>query len=210
MLPIASARSPAARPIAAASAVTVDFPFVPVTPSTRTPFPPRASARAKTSTSPTTSIPRAAAERRTGSRSAMPGLATTASTPARSASSKGPRARRSCGYSPRIAPRAGGAARVSAAERRAPCRASQRTLDSPVSPSPRTSTLRPSHSSPISFPRLALSQFESRQAEEHEHHRDDPEPHDDLVLLPALQFVVVVERRHAEDALAGEAEARHL
>src|SRR5690348_4645812 len=39
---------------------------------------------------------------------------------------------------------------------------------------------------------------------------DDPEADDDGGLLPALLFEVMVERRHAEDALAGEPEARHL
>ena len=36
--------------------------------------------------------------------------------------------------------------------------------------------------------------------------RDDPEAHDHARLRPALQFEVVVDRRHAEHALAGELE----
>src|SRR5579862_5141677 len=210
MLPAATDLIPAAVPMAAASAVTVDLPFVPVTPSTRTPGDSRESARAATSTSPTTSIPRWSAATRSGSRSARPGLATTASTPSRSDGSKAPSDTRTSGCSSRTVRRAGGAARVSAARSRAPYRASHRTLESPVSPNPRTRTSFACQSSVISLGIRGSSQFQRRQAEEDQHHRDDPEPHDDLVFLPALQFVVVVQRRHAKDALAGQLERSHL
>ena len=39
---------------------------------------------------------------------------------------------------------------------------------------------------------------------------DDPEAHDHLRLGPALELVVMMDRRHAEDALAGELERGHL
>src|SRR6185295_11093041 len=43
------------------------------------------------------------------------------------------------------------------------------------------------------------------------HHGDDPEAHYHLRFLPAFEFVVVVQRRHAENALAaGGLEIDHL
>src|ERR1043165_10231796 len=51
-------------------------------------------------------------------------------------------------------------------------------------------------------PARASSELERREAEQDEHHGDDPEAHHDLALLPSLELVVVVQRRHAEDALA--------
>ena len=48
------------------------------------------------------------------------------------------------------------------------------------------------------------AQLQRGKTEQDEQHRDDPETDDDLVFLPALQFVVMVDRRHPEHALAGE------
>src|ERR1041384_50212 len=48
----------------------------------------------------------------------------------------------------------------------------------------------------------ASSELERRKPEQHEHHGDDPEAHHHLALLPSLELIVMVERRHAEDALA--------
>ena len=52
-----------------------------------------------------------------------------------------------------------------------------------------------------------MAQLQGGQAQQDQHHGDDPEPHDDARLRPALEFEVVVNRRHAEDALAGQLEA---
>ena len=54
------------------------------------------------------------------------------------------------------------------------------------------------------------SQLQSRKPDEHQHHRDDPEANDDLIFFPALEFVVVMQRRHSEYPLAGQLERRHL
>ena len=51
-------------------------------------------------------------------------------------------------------------------------------------------------------------QLQAREAHEREEDGDDPEANDDLRLGPALLFVVMMDRRHQEDALAGQLEAR--
>src|SRR6266540_3093599 len=53
-------------------------------------------------------------------------------------------------------------------------------------------------------------QLQRRQPHECEHDRDDPEPDHDLRLGPALLLEVMVQRRHAENALAGKLERDHL
>ena len=80
-----------------------------------------------------------------------------------------------------------------------PARASQRAIDSPVSPRPSTRRVLPFSSMAHN---LHQRSFSVDRPEQHQHHGDDPEAHHDLRLLPALQLVVVVQRRHAEDALA--------
>src|SRR3546814_18444608 len=40
------------------------------------------------------------------------------------------------------------------------------------------------------------------QADQHQNQRDDPETDDDLRLGPALQLIVMMQWRHAEDAFA--------
>src|SRR5258708_6022306 len=55
-----------------------------------------------------------------------------------------------------------------------------------------------------------LAQLERRQADQHQHHGDDPETNDDLILFPAFQFIVVVKRRHAKNAFAGQFERCNL
>src|SRR5581483_7140362 len=56
----------------------------------------------------------------------------------------------------------------------------------------------------------ASSDLEARQAEERQHHRDDPEADHDLRLGPAERLEVVVDRRHLEDAPAGQLEGDDL
>src|ERR1044071_7135286 len=53
-------------------------------------------------------------------------------------------------------------------------------------------------------------QLQRRKPGERQHDRDDPEPDHDLRLGPALLLEVMMDRRHLEDALAGELERDHL
>src|SRR4051812_29593134 len=54
------------------------------------------------------------------------------------------------------------------------------------------------------------SQFQRREPGKREHNRDDPESDHDLRLGPALLLEMMMQRRHAEHALAREAERDHL
>src|SRR5450631_3293115 len=54
------------------------------------------------------------------------------------------------------------------------------------------------------------AQLQRGEAGQRQHHRNDPEPNHDLRLGPALLFEMVMQRRHAEDALAGELEGGDL
>ena len=87
MLPATSVARPAARQRAPVNAVTVVLPFEPVIAST---FCPGGSARAKSSTSPTSSAPRATAATIAGWSFATPGLMAMRSAPAKVASVSGP------------------------------------------------------------------------------------------------------------------------
>src|SRR5262245_8268481 len=103
----------------------------------------------------------------------------------------------------------------------APAAWSRRTVAAASRAKPTTVTGRPSSASRKAAPRVSVSmasslimksspQLECRQREERQCERDDPEAHDDLRLRPPGQLVVVVERRHAEDAAARQLEARDL
>src|SRR5437868_5563510 len=54
------------------------------------------------------------------------------------------------------------------------------------------------------------SQLQGGETEQREDDREDHEPRDDLRLAPADELEVVVQRRHSEDALAGELEGSDL
>src|SRR4029077_3457736 len=54
------------------------------------------------------------------------------------------------------------------------------------------------------------SQLQGGETRKRGHDRNDPEPDHDLRLGPALLLEVVMQRCHAEHALAGEAERDHL
>src|SRR5438093_12704362 len=82
---------------------------------------------------------------------------------------------------------------------------------------PRRSSLRSPLSLPASFASLTmgypdrlLAELQRREREQRTHHRDDPEADDDLRLGPAEELEVVMDGRHAEDALAAELEGDHL
>src|SRR5690606_35307191 len=53
-------------------------------------------------------------------------------------------------------------------------------------------------------------QLERRKPDQRQYDGDDPETNDDGWLLPALLLVVVMQRRHAEDALSGQLVGKDL
>src|SRR6185369_9416452 len=53
-------------------------------------------------------------------------------------------------------------------------------------------------------------QFQGGKADQRQHRGDDPEADHHGWLRPALLFVMVMQRRHAEDALAGQFERGNL
>src|SRR6266436_9319068 len=67
--------------------------------------------------------------------------------------------------------------------------------------SPSINPCRPNRA-PAPFCPRNSPQLQSRQTEQDQHHGDDPEPHDDLRLLPPRELVVVMKRRHSENAFA--------
>src|SRR6185369_9185873 len=139
---------------------------------------------AKSSMSPVTGTPCAIAAAIAGVRRSMPGLIAIKSAARNDALLKSPHSSVTAGNSRRTTGACGGAARVSAADTIAPRRASQRVIESPVSPSPSTKTFLPLTSMRVCL--HCLAQFQSRQTNEDQHHRDDPEAHHDLVFFPAL------------------------
>src|SRR5579863_234618 len=132
----------------------------------------------------------------------MPGESTSALTPLRSAFAK----------SAIVTPRAAAASRFagisSQASTRAPPRFSASAAARPERAKPRTAmlSLRKRVTSIIA----RSPQLQRREAGDREDRGDDPEADDDGRLLPALALEMVMQRRHAEHALAGELEARHL
>src|SRR3954452_8237098 len=80
-------------------------------------------------------------------------------------------------------------------------------LASPEPPSPNTATVLPAKQ----VTGIKVSpQLQRRKPDQRQHHRDDPEPDHDLRLGPAFLFEMMVQRRHPEDALAGQLERDHL
>src|SRR5258706_239250 len=61
-----------------------------------------------------------------------------------------------------------------------------------------------------SLPLTLSPELQCRQREQREDEGHDPEADDDLRILPADQLEVMMERRHAEDPLAGELEGADL
>src|SRR5919197_2945209 len=99
----------------------------------------------------------------------------------------------------------------SQAQTSAPPRSSARAATSPDLPRPRTATGRPSKGkTSIIGAALSSPQLQGGEAGDREDRGDDPEADDDGRLLPSLLLEMMMERRHAEDALARQLEARHL
>src|ERR1700678_3930734 len=82
-----------------------------------------------------------------------------------------------------------------------------RTLAKPVRASPNTATIFPGKLLAAIMP---LPEFQGGEAGQRQHHRHDPETDHDGGLGPAQLLVMVMDRRHAEDALASELETHHL
>ena len=135
--------------MAATSDVTVLLPFEPVIATTGA-----SAARANSSMSPTIGTPRAAAARSAGSRTDTPGLTTISAAVSNTGASKPPHRISTSGNSDSTAARHGGCSRESTATilrpgspapsgRPGPAR--WRTHESPVAPSPTTSTCPAGH-----------------------------------------------------------------
>src|SRR5262249_29825038 len=90
---------------------------------------------------------------------------------------------------------------------RAPEACSARTAASPLRASPSTPTDRPwSSGSWI----IASPQLQGGETDQRQDRGDDPEPDHDRRLLPPFLLEVMVQRRHAEHAPAGELERADL
>src|SRR5258707_5050632 len=79
---------------------------------------------------------------------------------------------------------------------------------SPEPPRPNTATVLPEKAVTGIIDRSP--QLQRGEASERQHHRDDPEADHDLRLGPAELLEMMMDRRHAEDALARELERHHL
>src|ERR1700690_4020959 len=89
----------------------------------------------------------------------------------------------------------------------APPANSERTAGRPVRASPKTATVRPEKACAAIIP---SPQLQGGEAGQRQHHRHDPETDHDGGLGPAQLLIVMMDRRHAENALAGELETHHL
>src|SRR3990167_840689 len=200
-LPPTATRLPAAAAISPTRVVTVLFALEPVMAMIGA-----LALRANNSISPDIFTPRAAACCNAGVARAKPGLTSSSLARQRNATSSSPQRKSTCGNSARKVASSGGLARLSATAKGRPWRARKRTRDMPLLPRP--TTMR-KWSDAI---RLIQSsaQFQGGKADQHQNHGDDPEAHDHARLRPAFQFKVVMDRRHAEHALAGQLEGGDL
>src|SRR5437660_8191867 len=83
-------------------------------------------------------------------------------------------------------------------------------LASPEPPRPNTATVLPAKEVTGIMMAQQSSQLQRGKAGERQHHRDDPEADHDLRFGPALLLEMMVQRRHAEHALARHLERHHL
>src|SRR6266446_4066105 len=107
--------------------------------------------------------------------------------------------------------------RASVAVTLAPRAAQNCAVVTPVLASPTTSKRLPRNSNGFaisvakpSVQIVSLPQFQRRQREQREYQCCDPEAHDHFRFAPAHQFEMVMDRRHAKDALAPQLERPHL
>src|SRR5258706_3396340 len=209
ILPPVCASKPQARRTWPISAVVVDLPFVPVTAMTGAVFlvaPAGRIARAKSSMSPITSAPAPRAWRTIGCGagwvSGTPGLRTTARMSLHDQRSHGSTETPSFATARRID------SLSSQANTLAPPAFSARAAETPDRARPKTPTDFPLKQSIAIIP--ASAQLQGGEADQRQHHGDDPEADDDCGFAPAELFEMMMDRRHLEDALARGLERDHL
>src|SRR6266566_6541796 len=107
--------------------------------------------------------------------------------------------------------------RASVAVTFAPRAAQKSAVATPVLANPTTSTRLPRNSNGFAinlarfFNRSAsLPQLQRRQRKQRKNQRGDPKPHDHFRFAPTEQFEMMMNGRHAEDALAAQFERAHL
>src|SRR5216684_5866053 len=193
--------------------VVVVFPFDPVIPIKR---PRRKRSASSTSLQMVTPFARAACSKRASA--GTPGLGTIRSC-SRNVfslwppnSSFTPAVRRGAMASP-----ISFSARASVAVTFAPRAAQKSAVATPVLASPTTSTRLPRNSneagiffSTILGTKPPLPQLQGRQRKQRKNQRGNPKPHDHFRFAPTEQFEMVVNGRHAENALAAQFERTYL
>src|SRR6266478_6125221 len=193
--------------------VVVVFPFEPVIPIKR---PSRKRPASSTSLQIVTPFARAACSK--GASAGTPGLGTMRSC-SRNAFSRWPPSSRltPAVRSGAIASPISFSVRASAAVTFAPRAAQKSAVGTPVLASPTTSTRLPRNSNGFAinlakfFNRNAsLPQLQRRQRKQRKNQRGDPKPHDHFRFAPTEQFEMMMNGRHAEDALAAQFEGAHL
>src|SRR5438445_9405465 len=108
--------------------------------------------------------------------------------------------------------------RASVAVTWAPRAAQKSAVATPVRASPTTSTRLPRNSNGFAIfltkkplnQNALLPQLQRRQRKEREYQRSDPEPHDHFRFAPTQEFEMVMDGRHAENALAAQLERTYL
>src|ERR1700726_1466591 len=191
----------------AMSAVVVDLPLVPVMATNGASGACRRRSRQNNSMSPITSTPASRAistlQCGLGWVSGAPGVSTSAAKLAQEALRKSMVTKWARAASANLS------APSSPAKTLAPPALSAWQLARPDPPRPNTATLLPAKE--VTGIMIVCSpQLERGEAGQRQHHRDDPEPDHDLRFGPAQLLEMVMDRRHPEDALAGELERRHL
>src|SRR5229473_8086904 len=193
--------------------VVVVFPFEPVIPIKR---PSRKRSASSTSLQMVTPFARAACSK--GASAGTPGLGTIRSC----SKNEFPRWPPSSRLTPAV--RSGAIAspisfsvRASVAVTMAPRAAQKSAVAAPVLASPTTSTRLPRNSNGlgISFARHfsqndSLPQLQRSQRKQGEYQRRNPKPHDHFRFAPTKQFEMVVNGRHAENALTAQLERAYL
>src|SRR5665213_947327 len=166
----------------------------------------RFRSRQNSSISPMTSMPAARAlttgHAGFGWVSGTPGASTSAAKPCQSA------IRRSSIGQPAFFAAATMAGLSSNAAPVAPPATNASTVARPLSPRPKTATFCPRKL--VTGIIAASPEFQRRQADERQQHGNDPEADHDLRLGPAERLEMMMNRCHAEDALAGQLERGDL
>src|SRR5882672_4412124 len=190
-------------------AVVVDLPLVPVTAMMGAALfacPAGLIMRANSSTSPITSAPASRARRTTawgsGWVKGTPGLKMMAAIFAHGQFSHG------WGMAPSPAAMRRVDSLSSQARTEAPPAFSERIAESPDRASPNTPTVFPLK--PVTSIIAPSAQFQSREANEGQDHRDDPKADHNGRLTPAKLLEMMMDRRHTKHAPSGGLEGNHL